>query len=1086
MSRETVLQAYALGPPTATALIAETVSQTVHCGEVTFRQDTFTYGELQSKVAALVKILMAIGIRQFSYVGVVLEASANLVVALLGVLQMHATYLPLATGFRSLSHTAAILIKMDMVHYIISADEYAKKLLDELGPNTQVRDLDDVLPGCKLLLRTGSNDALAGQTFVPFSRVIQKTMKPNINTGTWLISYGHRGQLGKEREVFPSAFPPDPSSAMFAPSGRAAPSKIPAPNRLGMTKKDPPVMALVSAPTFDPHLIEILLPLYLHGKIFIPSRWTLQNPTAFPAALRRHSITHLSMTPSLFLRFPLADQRLILSGETAARAVILGGEAFPAGLTEVTRQANSAVELWNIYGTTECSVWATLQRVDKQVGIGYALDDTQVEVREVVNGVGELWIGGIERVCFVGDEIEGKILRNTGDLVRVDEATGITSYVGRQDSQIKISGYRVNTEMIAAAIESVEGVARSEVLFAKTTAVEADGSLNSSKGSLVGFVVLQGSLDQDGGIRKHLESALPLYARPDDFIFINELPMTPHGKADRVKLWEYLNERSAFGLPPHALASPPSIAEMHAKLSNIVRDRLGIEIGSERPWWFLAQGGTSIDAVLVAGDLRRWLGEIWRLLRVGKKGTLKPIASENSIPSEERLLRALLHDSNDGIVRFLASSLSASRHQIPEAESTQSTTQTATTLFRATEDESDETGSQPPPKRRRFGETCRMYGRGMNSTDLASSALGGDGAASHTQPSMDIRWRVDLKKCVDASPVICIRSAEGARTLIAYIGSHAGRFVAIDVESGVTRWTAQLQDRIESSACITNDGKLVIVGCYDGKIYAMSTETGEIMATFTTGAEVKCSPIVEQETNYIWVGSHDHHLYCLELLPAMNADAALRVIDKWSVGASVFASCAVDRTRRNVFACTLGGAVLCFTSSSNTSPALKWTTHVPSKKPIFASPAVSEAHGTVIVASVDNFVYCFNTHDASILWTFKCGGPIFSSPCLASTTVYVGCHDNSVRCLSLLTGEIQWQAMMKDGGVYATPYISPYGLVCATMKGGLMVLDSANGKMQALLTVGGEAGVFSSPVCVGEWVVLGSRDNGVYGISLAQ
>lgn len=75
-----------------------------------------------------------------------------------------------------------------------------------------------------------------------------------------------------------------------------------------------------------------------------------------------------------------------------------------------------------------------------------------------------------------------------------------------------------------------------------------------------------------------------------------------------------------------------------------------------------------------------------------------------------------------------------------------------------------------------------------------------------------IQWKVCTGKCVDASPLITWRTDEIDRRVSVFIGSHSGKFFAIDFISGSVLWTFQLEDRVESSACVSKCGLYIAVG----------------------------------------------------------------------------------------------------------------------------------------------------------------------------------------------------------------------------------------------------------------------------------
>ena len=102
----------------------------------------------------------------------------------------------------------------------------------------------------------------------------------------------------------------------------------------------------------------------------------------------------------------------------------------------------------------------------------------------------------------------------------------------------------------------------------------------------------------------------------------------------------------------------------------------------------------------------------------------------------------------------------------------------------------------------------------MNSIDNCGAS---QDIAPNPQPvcNFRIKWKVDTGKCVDASPLVVQwinRLVE--QSLIVFVGSHSGLFMAIDFNTGDVLWNIQLGDRIESSACISKCSQYIIVGMY--------------------------------------------------------------------------------------------------------------------------------------------------------------------------------------------------------------------------------------------------------------------------------
>ena len=292
---------------------------------------------------------------------------------------------------------------------------------------------------------------------------------------------------------------------------------------------------------------------------------------------------------------------------------------------------------------------------------------------------------------------------------------------------------------------------------------------------------------------------------------------------------------------------------------------------------------------------------------------------------------------------------------------------------------------------------------------------------------------------------------------------------------------------------------LLIVGCYDGKVYVFDRETGSEVWTFQTGAAVKSSPCVDPQTSLAWMGSHDHHLYALDVTNKQCV-CALDCGD-----GSCFSSPSVSREPHLVFIATLTGRLLAVHATKYT---VLWSQQCP--KPAFASPLVLPVG--VVCACVDGSVYSFD-FQGKRLWQFQTEGSIFCSPSyksvessgIACGRVVLGSHDRCVYCLSL-GGELKW-SFTTDGQVYATPFITelnaspsrssdafscherdtsgdvPMAVYTFSTTGTLYMLDFNSGRLLGSYSLPGE--VFSSPVVVDNRVLIGCRDDFLYSLEVS-
>ena len=292
------------------------------------------------------------------------------------------------------------------------------------------------------------------------------------------------------------------------------------------------------------------------------------------------------------------------------------------------------------------------------------------------------------------------------------------------------------------------------------------------------------------------------------------------------------------------------------------------------------------------------------------------------------------------------------------------------------------------------------------------------------------------------------------------------------------------------------------LGCYDGKVYVFNRFTGKTLWTFQTGAAVKSSPCVDPQTGVAWVGSHDHHLYALDVT---NKQCVCAV---HCGGGSCFSSPCISKEPYLVFIATLTGRLLAVDPAEHT---ILWSQQCP--KPVFASPSLTPTG--IVCACVDGSVYCFDFQGVQ-LWEFQACGSVFSSPTyvgadLNSTSsdylgkIVFGSHDKSVYCLSL-KGELQW-SFTTDGHVYSTPFVAEinanrlttcrvarHALFCGKRDAGmavfvwstlgtLYVLDLHSGVRLASYSLPGE--VFSSPVAVDYRLLIGCRNDYLYSLGIS-
>jgi hypothetical protein len=354
-------------------------------------------------------------------------------------------------------------------------------------------------------------------------------------------------------------------------------------------------------------VLELLLPLSVGGTVIVADEQAQLDPHTLREWLDDHRADVFQATPATW-------QGLLDTGWSAPRGftAVVGGEALPQTLADrLSEQTDNA---WNVYGPTEATIWSTAARLvrGERVHLGRPLPNTQAFVldgsgRPVPRGVaGALHLAGaglaagylgradLDAAVFGTDQETGTRLYRTGDLARV-RADGTLEFLGRQDAQLKLRGFRIEPGDVEAALSEVAGVER--------VVVTAVGS--GAHARLVAFVQ-QGELSADrlaDAARRHAEESLPEYLRPAQYVVLAELPLTPNRKVDVAALRELAADRAAVTRPD----DPVMMTSVEYALRRLWRKVLGRAAPGLRDDFF-ASGGTSVLAVRLAREIEREFG----------------------------------------------------------------------------------------------------------------------------------------------------------------------------------------------------------------------------------------------------------------------------------------------------------------------------------------------------------------------------------------------------------------------------------------------------------------------------------------------
>ncbi len=320
-------------------------------------------------------------------------------------------------------------------------------------------------------------------------------------------------------------------------------------SRLAMTPADR--WLAVTTLSFDIAVLELLLPLVSGGTVAIAHRDDVADAARLIELIEATGATVLQATPVTW--------RMLLEQGFEPRPgfkMLCGGEAWtPAIAGELLRtEEDSGVRLWNMYGPTETTVWSSVTEVCRgaeKITIGPPIANTRFYVLDarlepVPLGVpGELWIGGagvahgyFERPELTAEKFlkdpfhAGDRMYRTGDEVR-QFADGRIEFLGRLDDQVKLRGFRIELGEVETAMRNLLEVRDAVAVLRPDTHGEP---------ILAGYYT-GGEIHTVADIKSMLQKHLPAYMIPTMFRRLETLPLTPNGKVDRRALPDARTEK---------------------------------------------------------------------------------------------------------------------------------------------------------------------------------------------------------------------------------------------------------------------------------------------------------------------------------------------------------------------------------------------------------------------------------------------------------------------------------------------------------------------------------------------------------------
>ena len=498
---------------------------------VRFGDQTLTYEELDARANRLAHYILKRSGGTRKLIGVMLDRSLEMVVALLATLKAGCAYVPLDPTHPP-ARLRRILAEADIAALIVDDGHPAQLLCD-------ARLAIDVVHDAAAIAAESASTPPAVVVSADLAYVIYTSGSTGVPKG---VEIAHENVVN------------------FLISMAQKP---------GFTSAD--TLLAITTISFDIAGLELFLPLSVGGTLIVASNDECAD--GFKLRDRLDTATVMQATP--------ASWRLLLEAGFASSPrlkMLCGGEALPRELAD--RLLEGGGELWNMYGPTETTIWSSCVRVlpgKAPMTVGTPIANTQMYVldefdRTVAPGItGHLHIAGdgvargyfnrrdLTAERFVRNPFTAGRMYRTGDLARI-LTSGEVQIIGRNDQQIKIRGYRVELGEIEAMLEKNAHLAAVAVRLFQGP--DGDGKI------VAYYVERPATPHTPQSLRASIADDLPKYMIPTVWMALDALPLSPAGKIDR----------AALPTPEAAEAAMPERAEVTLTATEAALSRIWAEV----------------------------------------------------------------------------------------------------------------------------------------------------------------------------------------------------------------------------------------------------------------------------------------------------------------------------------------------------------------------------------------------------------------------------------------------------------------------------------------------------------------------------
>jgi amino acid adenylation domain-containing protein len=561
---------------------------------VTDRSLALTYRELNEEANQLCRFLAERGVTAGSRVGIALERSTAMIVAMVAILKAGGAYVPLDVTY-PLERIQFMISDTDLT--AIVTDSRRKSQLPSGGPAIVCVDEDQAR------IRQGSRTNVESRSTAESTAYVMFTSG---STGTPKgAAIPHRGVVRLVKNA---------TYVDFGPSE---------------------VFAQVSNASFDAITFEVWGALLNGGKLVIVPQEVLLSPHRFAEAIQEQGLTAMFLTAALF-------NVIAAKCPDAFRSVhhlLVGGDAVDPTWARRVLQAGAPRRMINGYGPTEGTTFSVTHWIDHvpehatTVPIGRPLSNSQAYILDhnldpvPVGVLGELYLGGdglahgywnrpeltAERFVSSPFDSGGRArLYKTGDLARYRN-DGVIECLGRSDRQVKIRGFRIELGEIEVFLRE-----HPQVTDCALT-VERD---DAGAKQLAAYIATDATPPPSPmAIRQFLRGKLPEFMLPSAITLMRSLPLTPNGKIDRSKL-------AATQVLPATAATGQRIpaSGLEQVIAGIWREVLGkSDFGVDDNFFDL--GGNSLQLVALESRLRSHFPASLTITELFEYTTVRAIAA---------------------------------------------------------------------------------------------------------------------------------------------------------------------------------------------------------------------------------------------------------------------------------------------------------------------------------------------------------------------------------------------------------------------------------------------------------------------------